>query len=65
MVGLILRCMEAAAAKDSQKDRIVVMKFGGTSVAGPEEIKRAAARIVAAREDGGRVVSEVIVGGAA
>ena len=36
---------------------IVVMKFGGTSVAGPEEIKRAAGRIVAAREAGKRVVA--------
>ncbi len=36
---------------------IVVMKFGGTSVAGPEEIKRAARRIVAARETGSRVVA--------
>ncbi len=36
---------------------IVVMKFGGTSVAGAEEIKRAAARIVAAREAGNRVVA--------
>ena len=36
---------------------IVVMKFGGTSVAGPEEIKRAARRIVAAREAGNRVVA--------
>src|SRR5688500_18160957 len=35
----------------------VVMKFGGTSVAGPEDIKRAAARIVAAREGGMRVVA--------
>ncbi len=33
------------------------MKFGGTSVAGPEEIKRAARRIVAAREAGNRVVA--------
>ncbi len=33
------------------------MKFGGTSVAGAEEIKRAAARIVAAREAGNRVVA--------
>jgi aspartate kinase len=33
------------------------MKFGGTSVAGAEEIKRAAARIVAAREAGSRVVA--------
>jgi aspartate kinase len=36
---------------------IVVMKFGGTSVAGPEQIKRAAGRIVAAREAGSRVVA--------
>src|SRR6201986_3036395 len=34
---------------------IVVMKFGGTSVAGAEQIKRAAGRIVAAREAGNRV----------
>jgi aspartate kinase len=37
--------------------KIVVMKFGGTSVAGAEEIKRAARRIVAAREAGSRVVA--------
>ncbi len=36
---------------------IVVMKFGGTSVAGAEEIKRAARRMVAAREAGHRVVA--------
>src|SRR5262249_32896366 len=36
---------------------LVVMKFGGTSVAGPEDIKRAAGRIVAARERGKRVVA--------
>src|SRR5581483_3168491 len=36
---------------------IVVMKFGGTSVAGTEELKRAARRIVAAREQGHRVVA--------
>jgi aspartate kinase len=35
----------------------VVMKFGGTSVADAERIKRAAQRIVAAREDGARVVA--------
>ena len=33
------------------------MKFGGTSVAGTEELKRAAARIVAARERGAGVVA--------
>ena len=36
---------------------IVVMKFGGTSVAGTEELKRAASRIVAAREQGHQVVA--------
>jgi aspartate kinase len=36
---------------------IVVMKFGGTSVAGADEIKKAARRIVAAREGGSRVVA--------
>jgi aspartate kinase len=35
----------------------VVMKFGGTSVADAERIKRAAQRIVAAREEGKRVVA--------
>jgi aspartate kinase len=33
------------------------MKFGGTSVAGAEQIKRAAGRVVAARESGKRVVA--------
>src|SRR5262245_51330296 len=41
----------------SQASDIVVMKFGGTSVAGAEQIKRAAARVVAAREAGNRVVA--------
>jgi aspartate kinase len=36
---------------------IIVMKFGGTSVADAERIKRAAGRIVAAREAGNRVVA--------
>jgi hypothetical protein len=36
---------------------VVVMKFGGTSVAGPEDLKRAAARIVAERERGNKVVA--------
>src|SRR6201995_5382304 len=42
-------------AMPEQSD-IVVMKFGGTSVADAERIKRAARRIVAARESGKRVV---------
>ena len=41
----------------TKSTEIVVMKFGGTSVAGSEEIKRAAARIVAAREQGKGVVA--------
>jgi aspartate kinase len=36
---------------------IVVMKFGGTSVAGTDELRRAAERIVAARDRGRRVVA--------
>jgi aspartate kinase len=40
-----------------QADGIVVMKFGGTSVAGTEELRRAAKRIVAAREQGQPVVA--------
>jgi aspartate kinase len=36
---------------------IVVMKFGGTSVAGADDIRRAAGRIVGARERGKRVVA--------
>jgi aspartate kinase len=36
---------------------IVVMKFGGTSVAEPDDIRRAARRIVAAREEGKKVVA--------
>jgi aspartate kinase len=36
---------------------IVVMKFGGTSVADAQRLKRAAARIVAKREGGHRVVA--------
>jgi aspartate kinase len=36
---------------------IVVMKFGGTSVADAERIKRAARRIVAQREAGNRVIA--------
>ena len=36
---------------------LVVMKFGGTSVAEAEDIKRAAGRIVAARERGSRVIA--------
>jgi aspartate kinase len=52
----ILPLSWAAYVESSQAD-IIVMKFGGTSVAGAEEIKRAAARMVVAREAGNRVVA--------
>jgi aspartate kinase len=41
----------------SVDQHLIVMKFGGTSVAEPEDLKRAARRIVAAREQGNRVVA--------
>jgi len=47
----------AEAVTEARSSQIVVMKFGGTSVAGPDEIKRAARRIVAAREAGKSVVA--------
>jgi aspartate kinase len=45
-------------AADGAKDRLgtVVMKFGGSSVGDPEKLKQVAARLVAAREAGNRVV---------
>ncbi len=42
---------------EAQVPETVVMKFGGTSVADAERLKRAAARIVAQREHGRRVVA--------
>ncbi len=41
----------------SHEQATVVMKFGGTSVAGAEDIRRAAGRIVGEREGGRRVVA--------
>ena len=58
--------MTAAADKDRAQastpgvgsgSETVVMKFGGTSVAGPEDLKRAAGRIVAERNRGNNVVA--------
>ena len=37
----------------------LVMKFGGTSVGNPERLQNVARRIVAAKEEGGRVVATV------
>ena len=49
-----------AVARDPEWRRhlgTIVMKFGGTSVAGPERLKSVAERIVAARTAGSRVVA--------
>jgi aspartate kinase len=45
------------AEAPQQLSQTVVMKFGGTSVADAERIKRAAERIAAKREEGNRVVA--------
>jgi aspartate kinase len=47
----------AQPGRDSGQAQLVVMKFGGTSVADAERIKRAARRIVAAKEAGNGVVA--------
>ena len=51
---------EAVPAVDTDAERarggIVVMKFGGSSVADPEKLKNVARRLVRARRDGNRVV---------
>ncbi|HWQ01734.1 MAG TPA: aspartate kinase [Gaiellaceae bacterium] len=45
------------APSDEQRVGTVVMKFGGTSVGNPERLLSVARRIVAAKEEGGRVVA--------
>ena len=45
------------ARSDEQRIGTVVMKFGGTSVGNPERLLNVARRIVAAKEEGGRVVA--------
>src|SRR6059036_2696793 len=49
--------LACSMATKQSTEGIVVMKFGGTSVAGTGELKRAARRIVAAREAGHSVVA--------
>ena len=44
------------ADADARPQGTVVMKFGGTSVGDPDRLKRVAARLVTAREEGNRVV---------
>ena len=46
----------AVAADEAPRTGTVVMKFGGTSVAGAERLRNVARRLVAAREQGNRVV---------
>jgi aspartate kinase len=45
------------ARADDQRVGTVVMKFGGTSVGNPDRLRAVARRIVAAKEEGGRVVA--------
>jgi aspartate kinase len=45
------------ARADEQRVGTVVMKFGGTSVGNPDRLQAVARRIVAAKEEGGRVVA--------
>jgi aspartate kinase len=52
-----LRVPAAGSEHTAEANATVVMKFGGTSVADAERIKRAAQRIVALRETGRRVVA--------
>src|SRR5689334_6767856 len=47
----------ATAGRDGDQAQLVVMKFGGTSVADSERVKRAARRIVKAKEQGNGVVA--------
>src|SRR6478672_4925232 len=49
--------LPSIAREEPRRVGTVVMKFGGTSVAGPERLKAVAKRIVAARESGSRVVA--------
>ena len=63
----VVRDYEAVpeVAVDERPQRgTVVMKFGGTSVAGPERLRRVAKRLVSAHEEGNRVVAVLSAMGA-
>jgi aspartate kinase len=47
------------SARAEEVNETIVMKFGGSSVSDPDKIKDVAARLVEARERGGRVVATV------
>jgi aspartate kinase len=50
---------ELEGAETRERAGTIVMKFGGTSVAEPEKIRRVASRLVTAKRAGGRVVGVV------
>jgi aspartate kinase len=49
----------SSASPATAVERVLVMKFGGTSVADPDKIRKVAQRLVAARSGGRRVVGVV------
>ena len=49
----------SSASPATAAERVLVMKFGGTSVADPDKIRKVAQRLVAARSRGRRVVGVV------
>jgi aspartate kinase len=52
--------LPALAGRDArERTGTVVMKFGGTSVGDPDKIRRVAERVVAAKQEGSRVVAVV------
>ena len=57
MPGALPRPVASVSFRARMDNGTVVMKFGGTSVADAERLKRAAQRIVAKREAGHRVVA--------
>src|SRR4051812_49582241 len=56
MAAVDYEAVPSVAADEVARTDTVVMKFGGTSVAGPERLRNVARRLVAAREAGHRVV---------
>jgi aspartate kinase len=59
MTETAYEAVPTVAADEPPHVGTLVLKFGGTSVADPEKIRRVAARLVAAKNAGGRVVGVV------
>jgi aspartate kinase len=59
MSETVFEAVPEVEADDRPHVGTLVMKFGGTSVADPEKIRRVATRLVAAKRAGGRVVAVV------